>query len=375
MIDVGRALEARADLEAALSEEPEDEELLNRLRRVHLQRGERIAAAEVLERLASVAEKAGDERTRKRHLKRLVNEWKGQRAPERALAAQEALGGDEDAGGPAIPGMPAGLVLPAGAVITLNGVTFSGDEEAGKKGLSKSFEDVCGALDEGDVDTAREIFRRLWRQFPVGQPEPARFFSARRYRNLALANLRWPAEEDADDDEADKGPSVGGLLAYEPKEPAPRPEPPDAYRRIASTPSLVEEQRRFLRGVDAYELDRLQGLSGLIAVDVAAAGGGDAGESAVLDASSREPRPARPGGRSDPPARCRAPARPRHRRGRRCPAVPGLDHLARDAAQVLRLARVLQQSGDRETAARLTAGALSRPAATASTATRRSSTW
>ena len=52
----------------------------------------------------------------------------------------------------------------------------------------------------------------------------------------------------------------------------------------------MEEQRRFLRGVDAYELDRLQGLlEGLIAVDVAAAGGGDAGESAVLDAIVAHP--------------------------------------------------------------------------------------
>ena len=95
---------ARADLDAALAEEPEDEELLNRLRRVHLQRGERIAAAEVLERLASVAEKTGDERTRKRHLKRLVTEWKGQRAPERALAAQEALGGRRRTRGPSFRG-------------------------------------------------------------------------------------------------------------------------------------------------------------------------------------------------------------------------------------------------------------------------------
>lgn len=356
LIDVGRAVEARADLDAALAEEHEDEELLNRLRRVHLQRGERIAAAEVLERLASVAEKTGDERTRKRHLKRLVTEWKGQRAPERALAAQEALGGEEDAGGPALPGMPAGLVLPAGAVITLNGVTFSGDEEDGKKGLSKSFEDVRGALDEGDADTAREIFRRLWRQFPVGQPEPARFFSARRYRNLALANLRWPADEDADDDEADEGPSVGGLLAYDPDELAPRPEPPNAYRRIASTPSLVEEQRRFLRGVDAYELDRLQGLlEGLIAVDVAAAGGGDAGESAVLDALLARAEAGETGRADQIRLLSMLSASPDRVTGAAADALRSLVSTIppRDAAQVLRLARVLQQSGDRETAARL----------------------
>ena len=145
-------------------------------------------------------------------------------------------------------------------------------------------------------------------------------------------------------------------LAYEPKEPAPRPEPPNAYRRIASTPSLVEEQRRFLRGVDAYELDRLQGLlEGLIAVDVAAAGGGDAGESAVLDALLARAEAGETGRADQIRLLSMLSASPDRVTGAAAEALRSLVSTIppRDAAQVLRLARVLQQSGDRETAARL----------------------
>lgn len=357
LIDAGRADEARVALDAALEKEPDDEDLLNRLRRVHQQRGERIAAAEVLERLAVAAEKAGDESKQKRHLKRLVTEWKGLRAPERALAAKEALGEDEKGEEEAeIPGLPAGFILPVGATIVVNGVTYSGGEEKGKKGLPKSFADVREALGEGNVDEARAIFRRLWRQFPTGQPEPPRYFSARRYRNLALANLRWPADEADGDKGNDDGPSVGGLLAYEPDEPEPRPEPPNAYARLSETPPLVAEQRRFLRGVGAYELDRLQGLlEGLIAVDVEAAGGGDAGEAAVLDALLARAEAGETGRADQIRLLAMLSASPDRVTGAAAEALRSLVSTIppRDAAQVLRLARVLQQSGDRETAGRL----------------------
>lgn len=360
LLDADRAEEARAALDAALAEEPDDTELLERLRRLHQRRGERIAAAEVLERLAKVAADEKDESTEKRHLKRLVSEWTSLRAPERALAAKEKLGGDEEeAGASEIPGFPPGFVLPPGATIVVNGVTYGGEEESKKKGLPKSFKEVREALGEDDADTAQAIFRRLWRQFPVGQPTPPRFFSARSYRRLSLANLRWPAEKaeaEAEGEEEPDEPSVGGLLAFDPNEPEDPPRPPSAYARLAEAPALVAEQRRFLRGLRAFELDRLQPLlEGLIDVEIAEAGGGDAGAAAVLTELLERAEAGETGRADQIRLLSMLSASPDRVTG---PAAEALRSLVgtippRDAAQVLRLARVLHQSGDEELAARL----------------------
>ena len=108
----------------------------------------------------------------------------GQR-PWSALAAQEALGGRRMPG-PGDFGDAAGLVLPAGP-ITLNG---------GRLGRRGGREEGCEVLrgrprrSTRATPTPRVDFGGSG-AFPVGQPEPARFFSAPP-RNLALANLRRP---------------------------------------------------------------------------------------------------------------------------------------------------------------------------------------
>lgn len=360
LLGADRYDEAMGALIAALEKEEDNKDLLQQLQRVHRSRGERIAAAETLERIAALAEEKGDESAHKRHLKSLVREWKALHAPERALVAKTALGEDDEAGGSGIPGMPAGFVLPAGAMISINGVMFTGGDTGKKEGPPKSFKAAREALAEGDEETAARIFRRLWRQFPAGQPQTPRYFSARRYRNLALANLRWPADEDdASKAEGEKKErSKGGLLSYKPEEPEKAPEPPNAYERIADSEGLVAEQRRFLRTVQSYELDRLQKmLEGLLSVDIAAAGDGDekAGEAKVLDDLLARAEAGSTGRADQIRLLAMLDRAPERVTGAAAEALSGLVRTIppRDAAQVRRLSRVLLQSGSEDVALRL----------------------
>lgn len=353
LLGVDRTEEAMVALTTALEKEEDNKDLLQQLRRVYRSRGERIAAAETLEKLAALAEEKGDESGRKRHLKGLVREWTTLRAPERALVAKTALGGDDDDAAPGIPGMPAGFVLPVGAMISINGVMFTGGDAAKKEGPPKSFKAAREALAEGDDEEATRIFRRLWRQFPEGQPQTPRYFSARRYRNLALANLRWPADEDAgaEEEKAAKERSKGGLLSYEPEEPEQAPEPPNAYERIAESQGLVAEQRRFLRTVQSYELDRLQQmLEGLLSVDIAAAG-----EAKVLDELLARAEDGTTGRADQIRLLAMLDRAPDRVTGAAAEALSGLVRTIppRDASQVRRLSRVLLQSGSEDVALRL----------------------
>jgi len=357
LLDAERFDDAEAAIDAALDGSPGDAELLQRLRRLHLRRGERIAAAEALEALADAADEDGDEAARDRHLQSLVREWRRLHAPERALAAKQRLG---DGGAPArASGLPAGVVLPAGAIIVVNGVVTVAGQDDGGEGLPRSFEEVREALEDDDAEEARAIFRRLWRQFPVGQPQAPRFFSARSYRNLALTRLRWPAEEtdaDAADDDGDAERAMGGLLGYDPDEPEPGPEPPDAYARLADHAGLVAEVRRFMRGIRSYELDRVQPLlRTLLAAEVEAAGGGDAGEAAVLDGLLAAAEAGATGRAEQIRLLELLSGDPERVTGAAAEALRALVRTMppRDAAQILRLARVLQRSGEVETALRL----------------------
>lgn len=345
-------------LDEALEDEPENTDLLSRKRRFELARGARIRAAETLDRLAEAEE---DDNAKKRHLRSLVREWKRLHAPERALAAREKLGDDEQSES-SIPGFPAGLVLPPGAMIVINGQVVSADQlNDQKKGLPKTFEAVREQLGEGDEEEAALIFRRLWRQFPAGQPAPQRYYTPRTYRNLTLANLTWPVDEEEEDEgedgeEGDDEPSMGGFLSYEPDEPEDPPEPPNAYERIASSDALVEEQRRFLRTVRAFELDRLQGLlEGLVRVRIEEAGGGDEGERAVLDALLEKADEGETGRADQISLLAMLDATPERVTGAAADALAALVRTMppRDAAQVRRLARVLLQSGEEDVALRL----------------------
>ncbi|MEM9381578.1 MAG: hypothetical protein AAGB93_16605 [Planctomycetota bacterium] len=351
MLEGDRDGMAATVLASALEENPDEEELLELRRSMELQRAERVAAALTLEKLLEVTK---DEQKKKRLAKSLVAEWRRLHAPERALAAQKRLDELGDLGESAIPGFPPGFTLPPGAVISVNGVLYTAEDLASwKKGLPKSFDDVREALSAGDEQEAARIFRRLWRQFPVGQPKPRPFYSRRRYRNLALANLTWPADESEDgaaDAESD-APKKGGLLSYDPEKPEPRPDPPNAYDRIAASAPLVAEQWRFLRTVQSYELDRLQGLlEGLLGADIAVAGE-EAALAELLGAAARGD-----GGRGDQIRLLALLDRsPELLTGEAADALADLVRTIppRDAVQVRRLARVLLRSGQDELALRL----------------------
>ena len=246
-------------------------------------------------------------------------------------------------------------------MIVVNGQVVSADQfNSQKKGLPKTFKEVREALVEEEHDEAALIFRRLWRQFPVGQPAPQRFYTPRTYRNLTLANLTWPAEEEDEVDEPegdeDEEPAMGGFLSYDPEEPDDAPEPPNAYERIAGSDALVEEQRRFLRTVRAFELDRLQGLlEGLVQVRIEEAGGGDEGERAVLDTLLQKADAGETGRADQISLLAMLDAAPERVTGAAADALAALVRTMppRDAAQVRRLARVLLQSGEEDVALRL----------------------
>jgi tetratricopeptide (TPR) repeat protein len=330
-------------IRVALEGEPEDLDLLNELRSLQLRIGARIDAAETLE---FVAEHTPGDSAKKRHLRRLVSEWTALHAPERALAAQAQLGGN-DAGASGSPGLPAGLILPAGATILMSGVVFkSGDMGKKDKGLPKTFDEVRKALEAGDEAEAALILRRLWRQFPVGQPEIPRFFMSR-YRGLPLANLRLPALETEDEGEEDVA-EKGGLLSFKADEPEPRPEPPNAYDLLATSKALVAEQERFLRTVEAQELDRLQSvLEGLLRHSIE-----EQGEDSVLKTLLAKAEAGTMGRADQIRLLSLLDRNPEQAKGAAARALRDLVQTLppRDASQVRRLARVFALSGQRKEA-------------------------
>ncbi len=332
-------------LEAALVDEPEDLDLLRELRSLQLRIGDRTGGALIQER---IAEHTSGDSAKKRELRRLVTEWTRLHAPERALAAQQQLEGDtsEESG---IPGLPPGFVLAPGQMIIINAVSHVGGEGDPKKGLPKSFKDVTAALAEGHESEAALILRRLWRSFPVGQPQTPRFFSSR-YRRLPLANLSLPSEDsdesaDSEADEAEENPNAkkGGLIAYQPVEPEPAPEPPNAYDLLATSELLVAEQKRFLRTVQSFELDRLQKvLEGLLRREVEERGGDEVMGELLAKAESGEM------GRVDQICLLSLlDSRPGEAQGAAAGALGDLVQTMppRDASQVRRLARVFAHSG------------------------------
>ncbi len=250
-------------LETALVDEPEDLDLLGELRRLHLGLGSRVEAALTHE---LIAEHTSGDTAKKRVLRRVAAEWTALYSPERALVAQQQLG--DDASKPDASGMSSGMMMVSGTAIMLPAGFPGGPGEEEKKGLAKTFKDVREALAEGEEAEAALILRRLWRQFPVGQPETPRFFSSR-YRRLPLASLTLPVDE-AEESEVEEDPNAkkGGLLSFQPNEPESAPEPPNAYDLLATSGPLVAEQQRFLRTVDSHELDRLQKvLEGLLRLE------------------------------------------------------------------------------------------------------------
>ncbi len=328
-------------LQAALVDEPEDVSLLNELRRLQSRLGLRVEAAKTLE---AVAEHTTGDSQKKRHFRRLVSEWTSLHAPERALAAQRELG-DGGAGDAGIPGMPAGLVLPAGAMISIGGVMYGAEDLDKKKGLPKSFKDVRVALEAGDDAEAALIMRRLWRQFPVGQPPAPRFYSSR-YRRLPLANLTLPAEDkDESEQKVEEDPNAkkGGLLSYQPNEPEPGPEPPDAYDLLATSDALVAEQQRFLRTVQSHEMDRLQNvLEGLLRRAIQ-----DRGEEAVMGELLARAEAGTMGRADQIRLLSLLDSNPEQAKGSAAAALGDLVKSLppRDASQVRRLARVFALSG------------------------------
>ncbi|MEM8709962.1 MAG: hypothetical protein AAGG01_03350 [Planctomycetota bacterium] len=249
-------------LNAALEDDDENLELLRALRLQQVALGLRMDAAFTRER---VIEATSGDSAKKRELQRMASDWEALRAPDRVLRVREELG--EDAGDSGDDEELQMMSLPGGMIVMAGPISPSQD---GKKGLKKSFKDVLKALEEGEEAEAALIFRRLWRQFPVGQPTAPRFgFS--RYRRLPLSNLRLPDEEEEGDDEsaaegdAASRAKMGGLVAYEPEAAPEKPEPPNAYDRIGQSAGIVAEQERFLRTVRSFEVDRLQKvLEGLL---------------------------------------------------------------------------------------------------------------
>ena len=344
LVKAGDKAAAIQILEAALVLEPEDLDLLRELRRLHLSVGSRVAAALTH---AKIVEFTKGDSAKKRELKRLVTEWTKLHAPEEALAAQKQLEGDESKES-AAPGLPAGLVLPAGTTVVLNGVAVTAGADEVKKGLPKTFKDVTEALAEGDESEAALVLRRFWRQFPVGQPRPRRYYGGR-YRSLPLANLTLPSEE-KDERETEEDPNVkkGGLLSFQPDEPEPAPEPPNAYDLLATSDLAVAEERRFLRTVNSFQLDRLQKvIEGLLRREV-----NDRGDDIVMGELLAKAEAGEMGRADQIRLLSLLDSRPGEAQGAAAGALGDLVKTLppRDAAQVRRLARVFALSGQSEEA-------------------------
>ncbi|MBL6755669.1 MAG: hypothetical protein ISQ11_04615 [Planctomycetes bacterium] len=336
--------DALALLEGFEPDEETEWRRLDLIRDAQLQLGQELAAAQTLIRRVPVAK---DDDDKKRVLRQAVRAWERLEAPEIALEAQRML---DDLGDGSEPGS-SGFVLPPGTMsLTIGAVTYNADDKPEKEGLPRTFREVREALGAGQAEDAARIFRRLWREFPVGQPA-ARMSSFLFYRRSPLGNLRWPGETaPSGDDPGAEARRQGGLVAFRAPEAPERPPAPDAYEKLAAYPEIVAEQERYLRGVQPAELDRIQKLTrGMLQAEVA-----ERGAEVVLERLLAEVR--RSGGRlAQIQLLTLLDLHPALISGEAAVALEGLVSTMppMDAAQVMRLARTLLRSGDRGMALRL----------------------
>jgi len=335
--------EALALLEGFEPEEDTEWRRLDLIRDAQLQLGQELAAAQTLVRRVPVAK---DDDDKKRVLRQAVRAWERLEAPEIALEAQRML---DTLGDEAEPGQ-AGFILPPGTLsLTIGGVTYDAEAKPEKKGLPKTFREVREALSAGDTEDAARIFRRVWREFPVGQP--AARMSSFFFRRSPLGNLRWPgAPAPAGDDPGAKARRQGGLLAFRAPDAPERPPAPDAYEKLAAYPEIVAEQQRYLRSIQPAELDRIQQLTrGMLQAEVRVDGAEAMLERLLAEVS-------RSGGRlAQIQLLTLLDLNPELITGEASAALEGLVSTMppMDAAQVMRLARTLLRSGDREMALRM----------------------
>lgn len=339
-----RPADALALLEGFEVDEETEGRRLDLIRSAQSKLGRELAAAQTLVRRVAVAE---DDDEKRRLLKQAVRLWERLEAPEIALEAQRML---DTLGDEVEPG-EAGFILPPGTLsLTVGGVTYDAEDKPEKKGLPKTFREVREALSAGDTEDAARIFRRVWREFPVGQPA-ARMSSFFFFRRSPLGNLRWPgAPAPAGDDPGAEARRQGGLLAFRAPDAPERPPAPDAYEKLAAYPEIVAEQERYLRGVQPAELDRIQKLTrGMLQAEVR-----ERGAEVVLAELLGEVK--RTGGRlAQIQLLTLLDLNPELITGEAAAALEGLVSTMppMDAAQVMRLARTLLRSGDRGMALRL----------------------
>ena len=339
-----RPADALALLEGFEVDEETEGRRLDLIRSAQSKLGRELAAAQTLVRRVAVAE---DDDEKRRLLKQAVRLWERLEAPEIALEAQRML---DTLGDEVEPG-EAGFILPPGTLsLTVGGVTYDAEDKPEKKGLPKTFREVREALSAGDTEDAARIFRRVWREFPVGQPA-ARMSSFFFFRRSPLGNLRWPgAPAPAGDDPGAEARRQGGLLAFRAPDAPERPPAPDAYEKLAAYPKIVAEQERYLRGVQPAELDRIQKLTrGMLQAEVR-----ERGAEVVLAELLGEVK--RTGGRlAQIQLLTLLDLNPELITGEAAAALEGLVSTMppMDAAQVMRLARTLLRSGDRGMALRL----------------------
>lgn len=172
-------------------------------------------------------------------------------------------------------------------------VALESDEPVPEKIAEATMANVKLAWDEGRTDDAVTLFRRQWRSFPSsgGSFGSVIYFGG---SSLPTVPYPWPADVDADEPEATPKakPNPGGLRAFlewEEAADAPTEQPParSAFEVLPSRPAGEAEVRRVLRSKSATELDRSQAIfDGLATTAVAEHGAAEAIASLVQEAAS-----------------------------------------------------------------------------------------
>lgn len=347
------AAKTLAALEAALAEHPDDRALLERLRLEHQQGDRPVAALRTLEKLVALAEEDDDDERVTALKKQLVSAWKALDNPARALAVRRTLPAQEQESAQAdlsAFGL-AGVRFPPGTVVSVNGVTVVvGDEASDAPSIAK----VKDALEEGDVETARVTFRRLWRKFPAGESgssRPTVFFMTGGARSGSSVSLPWPEEEEDAQEDEEQEPPRGGLDELSEEEPDKAPEQVNAYRVLAEHAFGADEMRRLVRTKSARELDGMPD----VVEGLARARTASSTPARALGDLLEDVRAGRAGQLEHALLLTLLDEHPGERTGE---ARAVLDDLARtlnpvDAAALRRLARVFARTGDTEAAKRL----------------------
>ncbi|MEM7516490.1 MAG: hypothetical protein AAF368_06170, partial [Planctomycetota bacterium] len=149
---------------------------------------------------------------------------------------------------------------PGTVIMTSSGPVVAGSANDQAKDDQPTIAKVKDAVVAEDFETARTVFRRLWRRFPKGEASGRGSSMVFYGGSFGSPGMNWPKDEEEKDEteeepEEEKAPARGGLENWTDEERAKPEKPRSAYDALAEFEFGVDEMQRLLRSKEARELD------------------------------------------------------------------------------------------------------------------------